>query len=333
MSERVQTPLTPAPPREPSWPVVIATTLRLWLDRHKISGRSRWTVVTLGVVVIGAVAAVTVVRVASTHAARATVRLDAGQLAPSQGSPAQVVAGALTRAVAAAWIARQVDPLTIVACDPAMCAALRDAGLVSGQLTVPRLSGTDPEGPEVIVATAAVRGQLGTRLASSYAPEVIASFGSGAARIDIRAVTPGAAATFAATLTSDLDARVAAGQQLLRGKHVHATAAVRATLTAGTVDPRLLSVLAVLAKQQARQQSQLNILAFTDPSPGAADVPLRGAEIGGPTARLRAMLAFLRRERSPFLPAQARLVRVRRGVFMLSIQYDAPGPLGLDDNG
>ena len=328
MGERVQTQVRTAPPRQPSWPVVIATTFRLWLERHRVTGRIRWALLTLTVVVIGAVVAVVVLRANSGPGARATVRLDTGQLAVSQGSPPAVVAAAFTRAQAAAWIAQQIDPATTVACDPVMCTALQDAGLPTSRLTGSRLSATDPARPEVVVATATVRGQLGARLASVYAPEVIASFGSGADRIDVRSVTPDAASTFQATLTSDLNARVAAGQQLLHNKHIRASSAIRATLSAGTVDPRLLTVLAELAKKQPR----LSILAFNDPSPGAVDVPLRGADIGGTTtAKLRSMLTFLQRRQAPYLPAQARLVRVRRGVYMLSVQYDAPGPLGLDN--
>ena len=53
---------------------------------------------------------------------------------------------------------------------------------------------SDPLGSAVIVATAAVRSLFGSRLTTVYAPTVIASFGSGSARIDVRAYAAGGAA-------------------------------------------------------------------------------------------------------------------------------------------
>ena len=47
-----------------------------------------------------------------------------------------------------------------------------------------------PLGSQVVVATAAIRNQFGSRLTSVYAPAVLASFGSGKARIDVRVIAP-----------------------------------------------------------------------------------------------------------------------------------------------
>ena len=97
---------------------------------------------------------------------------------------------------AANWIAGQVAASAIVACDPAMCAALHADGLPATRLLVLGTATADPLGSDVVVATLAVRNQFGTRLQSVYAPVVIASFGTGAGRIDIRAIAPDGTAAY-----------------------------------------------------------------------------------------------------------------------------------------
>ena len=175
-----------------------------------------------------------------------------------------------------------------------------------------------------------MRDQFGTRLASAYAPELIASFGSGTASIEVRYVTPGGARSFEASLIADRGARVAAGQQLLRNQRIHTSEAARTALAAGSVDPRLLVTLAALAAQPVTARQQLSVVAFGDSSPGAAGVPLRNAEIGsGSQPSVQAMLSFLLAQQPPYQPAQARLVRQPDGRYLLEVQFDAPSPLGL----
>jgi hypothetical protein len=160
-----------------------------------------------------------------------------------------------------------------------------------------------------------------------YAPVVIASFGSGPTRIDIRAVAADGTAAYDSAQTADRSARIAAGEELIGNHRIAMTTSAAAVLRAGQVDPRLLAMLAALAAQQP-----LRILAFGDPSPGAsAAIPLRSvelapAEAGTQTAaRLRTMLSFLQAQQLPFLPATAALVPGSA----LSVEYAAPSPLGL----
>ena len=103
-------------------------------------------------------------------------------------------------------MAREVSRDAIVACDPDMCSALLARRIAPGNLLELRSAAPDPLGSDVVVATAAVRSQFGTRLASVYAPAVLASFGSGRFRIDVRAVAPDGAAAYRAGLASDLTA-------------------------------------------------------------------------------------------------------------------------------
>jgi hypothetical protein len=318
-----------SPQPEPSWPTVIATTLRLWLERHPVPGR-RWTWGRLAVllaVLISAVAAgvigVTIGRTAAPSAAAPTT-------APREATAASAPAGALgysiaTRDHTAQWITRQIAPGAIVACDPAMCAALQADGLPAARLLVLGTAAADPLGSDVVVATPAVRNQFGGRLASVYAPAVIARFGSAAARIDVRAIAPSGGAAYASAATADRLARIAAGRQLLRNAHIAASAAAKAALRSGAVDPRLLITLAALAGQQP-----LRILAFDNPSPGVPAAPFRGAELAPAhagakaSASLRSMLSFLDAQRAPFLPLQASVDRDTD----VSFEYAAPSPLG-----
>ena len=233
---------------------------------------------------------------------------------------------AADRHQAAVWIAQQVAPSVVVACDPEMCNELQNSGFPAGQLMELQPSAPDPLGSLVVVATPVIRNQFGTRLASVYAPLVIAGFGSGAERVEVRYVAPDGTAAFESQLAADQKARIAAGAQLLTNKHVQASAAARKALMAGQVDPRLLITLSALAHQMP-----LRLVAFDDPSPGvSSDVPLRGAEIGAAmSAGLPAMVAFLSAQQSQYAPAVVRVTQVAKGRSVVFVRYDAPGPMGL----
>jgi hypothetical protein len=311
---------------EPSWPTVIATTVRLWVDRHPVAGMkvTSWRLIAL---VIGAVvvvsAAITGVVIGSETTSSAAHR----QASSASQSTVSLQAATATRNAAARWIAGQVGPSAIMACDPAMCAALQSNGLAASRLLMLGTAAADPLGSDLVVATPVLRSQFGGRLASVYAPSVIASFGSGSGRIDIRAVAPDGTAAYDLALTADRGARIAAGRQLISNRRITMSSADRALFRAGRVDPRLLSMIAALAAQQP-----VRILTLGDPSPGAsAVIPLRGAQIAPAHAgthaatRLRSMLTFLQAQRLPFLPMRAVLV----GKSALSVEYAAPSPLGL----
>ena len=96
----------------------------------------------------------------------------------------------MVRNQAAAWVVSQVGAGAILSCDPAMCAVLVQHGIPAGNLLVLGPGSTDPLGSAVVLATPAVRAMFGSRLASVYAPETLASFGIGPARIDVRVVAP-----------------------------------------------------------------------------------------------------------------------------------------------
>jgi len=322
---------TPRP--EPSWPTVIATTIRLWLERHPvvIGGkaihiRPRVLAITLAISLAAGVLAAGIAG-ALVGGAGGPAAVSTTSRASSPVAAAALSATAATRDQAAQWIATQVATSAIVACDPAMCAALEADGIPAARLLVLGTAAADPLGSDVVVATLAVRNQFGARLESVYAPTVIASFGQGAGRIDVRAIAPLGAAPYESALAADLRSRMAAGSQFLRNPRIVLPASAKAALRAGEVDSRLLITLAALAAEQP-----VRIVAFDDSSPGASPaVPLRGVEIGpmGDGARaltgLQLMRSFLDAQRSPFLPLRISL----DGSSNLNVEYAAPSALGL----
>ena len=51
-------------------------------------------------------------------------------------------------------------------------------------------------GSQIVVDTTVLRNQLGSQLPSVYAPVIIASFGTGASRVDVRVEAPDGAAAY-----------------------------------------------------------------------------------------------------------------------------------------
>ena len=331
----------------PSWPTVIATTLRLWLQRHVISPRPnpsqppgkyrRLGVTVLAVVVLGAAVAVvlSVVRAghtatapqASARQARAAADPAPVKSAPAGrrvDGPATLAAAGASRQQAAAWVAAQVSRGVIVACDPLMCTELQQRGFPAADLSQVSTSSGDPLGAGIVVSTATVRSQLGSRLATVYAPVVIASFGAGADLVQVRVTAPGSAAAYLAAVRADARARRFAGIELAGNKNIVMQARARAVLTAGRVDSRLLITLGALS-----HRFPVRIASIGDAGPGAAaGVPLRQLTIVAPTtAYLGRLISFLRAQRPPLLPLlslrhQGRATDVR-------IEFTAPSPTGL----
>ena len=265
-------------------------------------------------------------RAVTGHAVTASSAVSARGSESASLSAAALGASAGTRDEAATWIAGQVAASAIVACDPAMCAALQADGLSATRLVVLGTAASDPLGSDIVVATLAVRNQFGTRLQSVYAPAVIASFGTGAGRIDVRAIAPDGAAAYRAALAADRSSRISAGSQLLRNPRIIVAAVPGKALSSGDVDPRLLMMLAALAAQQP-----IRVTSFGGTSPGAGGVPLRSVQIAplgsGAKAKasLRSMLSFIDAQRQPFQPLRAGL----GGSSVLTVEYAAPSPLGL----
>jgi hypothetical protein len=316
---------------DPSWSQVVVTTMRLWFQRHRgtakgkeVTARSRRLVFALSAVAAMAVGAL--VTLAFTQDGQKAASPQPSYAAHNTTATTLQIAAA-NRAQAATWIALQILPSAIIGCDSAMCGSLTAAGVPAGRLYEFQPTTSDPLSATVVVATPAVRALFGARLASVYAPLLIATFGTGPEQVQVRGVWPGGTAAFNNSLRTDLSARIEAGDQLLTNKNVHASPSAQADLRDGKVDPRLLVTLSALAAKMPVQ-----LIIFDDSSPGAsAEVPLRGAEIGAASASgLSAIMGFLAAQRSDYLPSKYTTVHLQNGQSAVAVQFDAPGPLGLN---
>jgi hypothetical protein len=304
---------------------VLATTVRLWAERRL---RPWWQTRWRGVL---AALLVAVILIWFALALRQAWGSGSGQAAGQPAGGPALGAAAADQRQAAAWVASQASGDAIVACDPAMCAVLQARGVPASRLLVLTSVRADPLESDLVVATAAVRSQFGSRLAGVYAPVTLASFGSGSARIAVQAVAPDGSAAYQTQLAADVRDRQVAGAELLHNHHVHVAGAARSALTGGQVDSRLLATLATLAALHP-----LDIISFDSSGPGAsAGVPLRSAEIaaaappGRHLASVASLLAFFRAQRPPYLPASLDTVRITPGRTGLRIEYQVPCPLGL----
>jgi hypothetical protein len=219
-----------------------------------------------------------------------------------------------------------------------MCQVLEAHGIPARHLDVLGPHGAHPLGSAVIVATPAVRRDLGRRLGSFYAPVVIASFGSGGARIEVRVIAPDGAAAYVGALRADLANRISSGAQMLQSPRITMSAAARRQVLAGHVDSRLLITIVSMTGPNSVEPVPLTVLAFGDPGPGAGEgCPLRFAELA-PTGNtdpassafiVRQMIKFLDQQKPPYAPAWAAMVRLPSGQALLRLEFAAPTPLGL----
>jgi hypothetical protein len=255
-----------------------------------------------------------------------------GTSAPPAASTGALKAAAVARKAAASWLVQQVASGAIVACDPQMCAVLQQAGLPASRLLVLGTGTAGPLSSDVLVATAAVRLEFGARLGRVYAPDVLASFGTGSAQIAIRVVAADGAAAYVTSLRADQAARLSAGKQLLLNPRIHASPGALPALADGQVDARLLTVFAALATLHS-----VRVLGFAaPPAGGSPGLPLRTAYLApaGPGTRQRPnsvplLASFLHAQLPPYRPASITEVRLPGGSPVLRVEFAAPSPLGL----
>ena len=314
------------PAADPSGGTPPASTVRMRTRQRSRPTRGRWRLT-------GAIVLAAVLFCGGALAATLVHRTTAGNGPTARDQSAAAIArAAAARTAAARWVARQVDPAAIVACDPQMCAVLQDNGIPAGRLLLLGAGVAAPLGSDVIVSTVAVREEFGSRLTSVYAPVALAAFGSGSARVTVRVVAPDGSAAYRRSLQADASARRSAGAQLLRNPNVRESPVGRRELAAGQVDARLLSVIAALAAQY-----QFDIIGFGAPAAGADPaVPLRSFDVsvvpavtGRAVATLNAAKRFLLAQQSPFRPADVTTVQLADGQVALHVEFTAPSPLGL----
>jgi Protein kinase domain len=246
------------------------------------------------------------------------------------GSQTQLAAVTEARKQAVTWILGQVSQAAVVSCDPQLCGELVSAGFPSANVLSLGPGSNDPLGSALVVATGPIRAHFGSRLASVYAPAVIASFGSKTARIDIRLVYPGGAVKYEADERTALPDRKTAGAQLLANSNIKASAAARAQLLSGDVDPRLPQLLAIMAGRHP-----VYIVDFAGQSPGGGPASLLrsvdlatvdGAAHMTSSAYLGWMQTFIDAQRAQYHPSVQQLP-LNTGQTVLRIGFGAPSPL------
>jgi len=250
---------------------------------------------------------------------------------------------------AAAWIARWVSRSAVVGCDRLMCSTLQAHHVPAEQFMLINPSSIDPVGSDVVVETAIVRSLYGGRLGAVYAPAILARFGSGNARIDIRVTSRyGSAVRFERKLQANVSARRLGGQALLSNRRIAESALAATQLRAGMVDSRILATIAPLV---ATCRCSLTILGFAGAAPGASKgMPLLSVDITagdsadrGPAvsagyeraempASLARILAFLRAQRQLLQPASVREITKPGGLTLIRADYAAPTPLTFPDS-
>jgi hypothetical protein len=279
---------------------VTVPAVRLWFALRRTVGWPQASRKQRFTVSLGALCALSIVTGGALAAAGVG---KAGPFAPTPAASAN-------RGLAAAWIVQQVSPGVTVSCDPAMCGQLRADGFPAARLKPLAASARGPLSSGLIVSTPAVRDQFGASLAAAYAPLVIAGFGSGAGRVDVRVVAPDGAAAFKAQLAAEHASLVSAGRQLLQDQSIQASPAARSVLLSGRVDSRLFATLSVLAGQLP-----LQLTSFGDLPPGAS-------------AAVPPILAFLHAQQGAYRPAMVSVTRSASGQSLVTVRFDAPGLMG-----
>ncbi len=239
---------------------------------------------------------------------------------------------AMTRNLAAAWVADQVSHDAIVSCDPLMCADLEAHGFPARNMRVLGPTSPLPLDAALVIETADVWNLFGSSLSSAYAPAVIATIGSGSARITIRLIAPHGAAAYRDALSADLLNRKHASAAVLHSSQITTSTSARTQLAAGQVDSRLLTVITSLATAHP-----IDIVDFGNIATGAsAGIPLRYADLAdndtaahmSTSAYLQSMLAVLATEPAQYRPARTLTMTLAGGMAVLRIEFTAPSPLG-----
>ena len=241
----------------------------------------------------------------------------------------QLTAEAAARTKAITWILHQVSPAAVVSCDTEVCNDLASNGFPLSQLSPLGPGSNDPLGSTLLVATATVRNQFGSRLAV-YAPALIASFGTGNARIDIWWLYPGGAAAYNPALPSALRSRQGAGAQLLTNGNIRLSTAAKEQLLSGQVDPSIPELLAIMAHSHP-----VYVVDFASQSPGGGPASLlRWVDLATTVkaahltraAYLGWMLSVIDTQRAEYRP-WIQQVPLRTGQVVLRIGYGAPSLL------
>jgi hypothetical protein len=259
-----------------------------------------------------------------------TVSLHIGHSSSGNHAVAPQRQEALARRQAASWVAQQVDPANVVSCDQVMCAALRADRFPAGKLLLLKPTSNPPVTSAVVVVTAAVRSMFGSSIDAAWAPDVLATIGSGAAEITIRLIAPQGALAYQSALGSGVVFRKNFGAALLSSNKIELSQAAQNQLNAGQVDPRLVLAIASLAYDEP-----IDVAQFENIGPGVStDLPLRSADLtvnGNPanmssSAYIRALHTYLSSQSGQLGPVSGQSA-LSGGQDVFRVEFAAPSPL------
>ena len=204
-----------------------------------------------------------------------------GAILATSGSkpPKAVVVGPVQQGAVAAWVDGQIDPATVVSCDPSMCAALVAHHYPSKN--VRDLSSPSAlKASGVVVVTPVALQLFGSSLATAWAPAALATFGSGSSTVSVRIVAPQGATAYERQARQDQAARASSEASLTQAKSITISKPAAQELNSGQVDWRLTEAITAAAGVQP-----IDIVDFGNAGSGAsADVPLRYADLAASNA-------------------------------------------------
>lgn len=207
------------------------------------------------------------------------------------------------------WIERNVAG-TLIA-DDALAVDLIEAGIApervagAGALDLPRDVGPPAPGAwtayDVVVSTEALRAGAVTGSQADEAlghSAVVATFGAGAARVEVRRIDADAARPTPPAGDHDPVTAARQGDALTRNPAIELTSPARGVLVAGGVDERVMTTLVALATGR-----DLQVAAFAADPAEVGDMPRRIVELdAGSASEARDIAAVLRAQEPPYRP-------------------------------
>jgi hypothetical protein len=247
------------------------------------------------------------------------------------GTSASTAKAGQPQEAAAAWVAAQVSPATIVSCDQAECTALEAHGFPAKNLR-PLSSASTLKASGVVVATPAAQQLFGSSLVTAWAPGALARFGSGASAISVRIVAPNGAAAYEQAARRDQAARVASETALTQSSSIAASRSAVQDLKSGRVDGRLAEAIA-----EAATAEPIDILDFGNAGTGAsAEVPLRYADLAASNSAtdmsaseyVQTLQGGMNGSQG-VRPDRTQLLTLPGGRHVLRVEFLAPSPFGV----
>jgi hypothetical protein len=255
-------------------------------------------------------------------------------LATSGSKPHKaVVVGPVQQGAVAAWVDSQIDPATVVSCDPSMCAALVAHDYPSKN--VRDLSSPSAlKASGVVVVTPVALQLFGSSLVTAWAPAALATFGSGSSTVSVRIVAPQGATAYERQARQDQAARASSEAALTQAPSITIAKAAAQELNSGQVDWRLTEAITAAAGSQP-----IDIVDFGNPGSGAsADVPLRYADLAASDAATGlSVSAYVQGLRTSMAgsptprPARTQLLTVS-GQQVLRVEFLGPSKSGVLNN-